>query len=157
MKYIILLSILLSPVVIADTDDFVEIVTEPFQSNSIPNYPTIEVGAPETQTEFSNALTSMPTTPSANVNTDVTKRFVLTQGLLKGNIERMTAEFLPSYSIVWQADQRIEQYADLTISGSGYYDLLNQVVKQYGIGACVRANDVIEIYNIQNNRFYCED
>lgn len=156
MKLPTLLLILVSPLALANGDDFVEIITEPSGTQQLPSFPPLEVGTPENITELSNSIAALPRANSA-VNSNLTKYFSLSQGLLKANIERMTVEFLPDYSVVWQVDPRIEQFSDLNISGTGFYDMLTQIVKQYGIGACIRANKVIEIYNIENNRFYCED
>lgn len=156
MRLPTLLLILISPFSLANGDDFVEIVTDQSPTNELPKYPPLEVGTPELKPEVSNLLPELPSA-QASLNSSLNTSFSLNQGLLKDNIERMTVEFLPEYSVVWQVDPRIEQFANLNISGTGYYDLLSQIVKQYGIGACVRANKVIEIYNIQNNRFYCED
>ncbi|MFV7771945.1 hypothetical protein [Shewanella marisflavi] len=85
------------------------------------------------------------------------KRFDLTQGLVKANIERLTAEQSPEYTVVWSTTKKALQYADHQIFGADYDDLLEQIVSQYGLGACIRANDVVEIYDIKANRYYCED
>ena len=156
MRLPTLLLILISPFSLANGDDFVEIVTDQSPTNELPKYPPLEVGTPDIKPVVNNLLPELPTAQSST-NSSLNTSFSLNQGLLKDNIERMTVDFLPEYSVVWQVDPRIEQFANLNISGTSYYDLLSQIVKQYGIGACVRANKVIEIYNIQNNRFYCED
>ncbi len=85
------------------------------------------------------------------------KKFELTQGLVKSNIERLTSEQAPRYKVVWSTPKKSLQYADHQIFGADYEDLLEQIVKQYGLGACIRANDVVEIYDISSNRFFCED
>jgi hypothetical protein len=83
--------------------------------------------------------------------------FELQQGLIKTNIERLTYELQPSHSVVWNADQRLEQYSTLVLTGKSYEAILEQIAMQYQIGACIRPNNVVEIYDIKANRFYCED
>lgn len=149
----------------ADTNDFVEFISQEEQPlPEAPKIKTVEVGQ-QSNTD-SRSETSETLFQKSELNGSNTGRvqqqpssiyFTLKQGLLKSNIESLTLEFLPSHSIVWQADQRLEQYADLTLSGAGYEDILGQIVKQFGVGACIRANNVIEIYDILNNRFYCEE
>lgn len=160
---VFLLSMILSLSVFANPDEFVEIVTEEEKPLSkIPDHPPLEVG--QIQTEESvldqpvfQAQPIIPQPIAQQPQIATLKHFTLNQGLLKNNIENLTAQFYPTYSIVWQVDQRLEQYADLTLSGTGYEDILEQIVKQFGLGACIRGNNVVEIYDILNNRFYCED
>ncbi|MBO1897649.1 hypothetical protein HNW13_018080 [Shewanella sp. BF02_Schw] len=83
--------------------------------------------------------------------------FDLEQGLLKTNIERLTSQYMPLYELVWSLDDRLEQYSNVAIVGDSYEDLLEQISRQYIIGACIRPNNVVEMYDIQANRFYCED
>ncbi len=85
------------------------------------------------------------------------KTFHLKQGLLKNNLESLTAEFKPDYQVVWQVKAPLVQYTAMTLSGNSYEEILEQVVKQFYVGACIRANMVVEIYDIVNNKYYCED
>ncbi|GGB66198.1 hypothetical protein GCM10011607_28600 [Shewanella inventionis] len=84
-------------------------------------------------------------------------QFQLSQGLLKTNVVRLTNEFLPGHEVVWTLDDRLEQYSDVLIVGDSYEDILEQIARQYVIGACIRPNNVVEMYDIKANRFYCED
>ncbi|MDI5833289.1 hypothetical protein OCF84_20815 (plasmid) [Shewanella xiamenensis] len=164
-RIVLILSLAISLFAQAKNNEFVEIISQ--EEQPLPETPkvvAVEVGAAEVKgvdvdqgdDYLLKSTIAANNQRAANLSSKVIY-FTLKQGLLKSNIESLTMEFLPSHSIVWQADQRLEQYADLTLSGNGYEDVLGQIVKQFGIGACIRANNVIEIYDILNNRFYCEE
>ena len=94
---------------------------------------------------------------TTDVVTSKMPSFELEPGLLKTNIERLTQQFLPTYELVWSLDDRLEQYSNVSLVGESYEDLLEQISRQYIIGACIRPNNVVEMYDIKANRFYCED
>ncbi|QIR16535.1 hypothetical protein [Shewanella aestuarii] len=135
MKYLLSITLLLFSTVVS-ANSFVEII-----------------GAEEDQDSY----LQVSAVPFEEVVSAKMPHFELTQGLLKTNIVRLTDEFLPSHEVVWALDDRLEQYSNVTLVGDSYEDILEQIARQYVIGACIRPNNVVEMYDIKANRFYCED
>tara|TARA_R110002033_G_scaffold135713_4_gene175331 strand:+ start:21760 stop:22167 length:408 start_codon:yes stop_codon:yes gene_type:complete len=135
MKYIIAI-ILLLVCASSSANSFVEIVAEDSDSYLQVKAKSVEV---------------------SDLKPEQMPSFNLEQGLLKTNIERLTSQYMPSFELVWSLDDRLEQYSNVVIMGDSYEDLLEQISSQYIIGACIRPNNVVEMYDIKANRFYCED